>query len=364
MAKRDPEKTAINKRDKEISLKLKTLLPDVLESTGIKKEQSLHGLIGHKNEYFIDVRNEIINSEEEYVTKWLAGLQKAIIKIPKQYRDTDNTKYLIYRLIQENSIFRKYLYLFLQRTFLRNINAHTKAKPKIEESEIWIGQNNADYGILISPRFNGTNWENDKSEIRHFQEKYWSIGHVLKTGILVPFTRETFEFESIDKYLKFFKNVIVRNSGSEYEYEIAKRYSNFVLNHEHPKAIPLLIPEFRYKGIQKKHEHRLDFMIIQSENLNKIGFELSPWSSHGQLKGIKKKTQKIVNQEASQNFEKEISKMRKYFMKYNIYTLIYSDKSLNDLDSVFEDMKRYLEPKTAEKQLQLHIYDEILNSKL
>lgn len=364
MAKRDPEKTAINKRDKEISSKLKVLLPGVLQSTGIKKEQSLHGLIGHKNEYFIDIRNEVINSEEEYVTRWLTGLKKAIIAIPKCYRDSGNTRYLIYKLIQDNPLFRDYLYLFLKRTFLRNINALTKAKPKFEEAEIWIGQNNADYGLLISPRFNGDNWENDKSAIRHFEERYWSIGHVLETGILIPFSNETIQFESIEKYLNFFRNVIVRNSGSDYELEIAKKYSDFVLKHDNPKEIPLLIPEFRYKGVSKKHVHRLDFMIIQSDNLNKVGFELSPWSTHGLLKGTKKKTQKLINQEAKTNFEKEISKMRKYFMKYNIYTLIYSDESLNDLDSVFDDMKRYLEPKTSGRQLKLHIYDELINSDL
>ena len=199
MAKRDPRQTAINKRDKEMSAKLKTLLPAVLKSTGIKTVQSLHGLIGHKNEYFIDVKNEIINSEEEYVTKWLSGLKKSVSEIPKHFRTTDNSKYYIFKSIQLNKNFRDYLYLFLQRTFLRNINAYTKARPKIEESEIWIGQNNADYGILITPRFNGENWENDKSEIRHFNKKYWSIGHILETGLLIPFSESKFEFKTAEE---------------------------------------------------------------------------------------------------------------------------------------------------------------------
>lgn len=170
MAKRDTFQTAINKRNKEISEKLKILLPDVLKTTGIENVQSLHGTIGHKNEYFIDVRNDIIYSEEEYVTTWLSGLHEAVSNIPKVFRDNGNSKYFIYKLIKKNQFFRDYLYLFLQRTYLRNVNAYTKAKPKIEESEIWIGQNNANYGILITPRFNGENWENDISEIRHFKE--------------------------------------------------------------------------------------------------------------------------------------------------------------------------------------------------
>ena len=364
MANRDPFQTAINKRDKEITEKLKNLLPIVLKTTGIESVHSLHGTIGHKNEYFIDVRNDIIYSEEEYVTMWLSGLHNAVANIPKVFRDNDNSKYVIYKLIKKNQDFRDYLYLFLQRTYLRNIIAYTKAKPKIEESEIWIGQNHANYGILITPRFNGFNWENDKSEIRHFKEKYWSIGHVLATGLMVPFSKDSFQFKTIEEYLNFFKNVIVRNSGSQYEYEIAKKYSQFVLNHSTPKSIPLLIPEFRYRGLEKKHEHRLDFMIIQSEELNKIGFELSPWSSHGQIKSTIGKTQKEINQEASANFENEIDKLRKYFKRYNIYTLIYSDKSLQNIDSIFDDMKPYLEPKTSARQLNLHIYDEILKSDL
>lgn len=117
-----------------------------------------------------------------------------------------------------NKDFRDYLYLFLQRTFLRHINSYTKARPKIEESEIWIGQNNADYGILITPKFNGENWGNDKSEIRHFNKKYWSIGHVLETGLLVPFSKSKFKFKTTEEYLNFFKNVIVRNSGSNLEW--------------------------------------------------------------------------------------------------------------------------------------------------
>ena len=125
-----------------------------------------------------------------------------------------------------------------------------------------------------------------------------------------------------------------------------------------------MIPEFRYRGILKKHEHRLDFTIIQSTDLKKIGFELLPWSSHGRLSGTKKKKVKDVNIEASENFENEISKLRKYFKTYNIYSLIYGDKSLKNLDDIFEDMKAYLEPKTFDTQLKLHIYDEIMNSSL
>lgn len=364
MAKRDPQKTARNKIIKKMGEELKKLRPTVLEESEIHNEHSLHGMIGHKNEYFIDVKNDIIHSPDQYVTMWMNGLMKDIKAIPKPFRSEDNTVYRIYKLIKRQSSYRDYLYLFLKRTFLRNYDALTKTRPKAEESEIWIGQNNANYGILITPRFKNDSWENDNSEIRHFEKKYWSIGHVLSTGLVIPYSSDTITFNTVPEYLNFFKNVLVRNSGSKYELEIAKRYSEFVMNHKNPEDIPLLIPEYRYGGLDKKHKHRLDFTIIESQNLNKFGFELSPWSSHGTLVGTKGKNQKKINEEASENFEKEISKLRDYFKKFNIYTLIYSDSSLKKIDEVFDDMKKYLEPTSVGTQMKFHVYEDILNSDL
>ncbi len=42
--------------------------------------------------------------------------------------------------------------------------------------------------------------------------------------------------------------------------------------------------------------------------MDKYGFELSPWSTHRQLTGVKAKTQKQVNEEAAANFDKEMKK--------------------------------------------------------
>jgi hypothetical protein len=364
MATRDPEVSARNRVIKDLKLQYKSLLPTVLHETGIESESSLHGIIGHKNEYFIDVRNAIIYSGEEYVSMWLTGLLEHIKKMPQSKRNGDDAYYRIYLYIKDYKSFQDYLYLFLKRTFLNNYEAYTKAKPKIEESEIWIGQNNASYGILITPRFNGTNWENDKSEIRHFDKKYWTVGHILKTGLQIPNSNETLPFETAKSYLDFFVNVIVRNSGSEHELKIAKKYREFVLNHSKPEDIPLLIPEYRYDGLLRNHKHRLDFTIIESHDFNKFGFELSPWSTHGLLTGTKGKTQEVINDEARINFENEILKMRKFFKKFGIYTLIYSDSDLKNIDSVFDDMKKYLEPKTIEKQMKFHIFEDILSTEL
>jgi len=139
--------------------------------------------------------------------------------------------------------------LFLKRSYLKHFDELSRTRPHISQSEIWIGQNNASYGLLVTPRFNKVHdeWENDRSEIRHFPELYWTIGHVLYTGFVIPDEQEKVAFGSVDEYLTFFKNVLVRASGSEYEKDIAKRYVEFVRNAKDPKKVPLLIPELATK---------------------------------------------------------------------------------------------------------------------
>jgi len=177
----------------------------------------------------------------------------------------------------------EYTTLFLKRTYLRNYEVLSRVRPSVEEAEMWIGQENASYGILVTPRFRNGNWENDKSEIRHFPREYWTVGHILETGLLIPHKEEIISFKDCGEYLNFFCNVIVRNSGSKYEMEIAEMYRNFVLSSDEPEKVPLLIPEFRYGGLIKKHKYRLDFTIVNPYTMEKHGFEFSPWSSHGYL---------------------------------------------------------------------------------
>ena len=155
---------------------------------------------------------------------------------------------------------------------------------------------------------------------------------------LIPNKNDKMTFKDIPDYLNFFVNVIVRNSGSKYEMEIAEHYRQFVLNHERPENIPLLIPEFRYEGIDVVHKYRLDFTIIEPNDLNKIGFELSPWSTHGQLTGTKRMTQAEINDKARSNFEKEMTKHKNYFKKHGIFSLIYTDEDLKDTSNIFNDI--------------------------
>lgn len=360
MAKRDPEKTARNKVVNELTEQLREMRPAVLEATGFDSEFSLHGKIGGKFDQYIDIKNVVVHSPEHFTTLWLEGFKEYIQKIDPRWREGNN-HYETYKLLQRHKVFQDYLYLFLKRTYIKYIDSLSKTKPTVEEAEIWIGQTNANYGILVTPRFNGTNWENDKSEIRHFKHRYWSIGHILETGFVVPYKKATIPFKSVEEYLNFFTNVIVRNSGSEYEYRLAELYSMFVNGSDKPEDIPLLIPEFRYDGLAKKHKYRLDFTIIESSQLNKIGFELSPWSSHGYLTKTKGMTQDELNNVALGNFEREMTKHKSYFKKHGVFVLIYTDSDLKDLDSIFADMASYLKPKSVGSQMKFHIFNDFFS---
>lgn len=360
MSKRDPELTARNKIIKKLTLELKAILPEVLNKTGFDSEASLHGKIGGKFAEYIDIQNAIIVSPEHFISLWVEGYQKKLDNLGYFSSLTSNAN-KTFQLLKEHEIFKEYLFIFLKRVYLRNYDSLSKKKPKVEDAEIWFGQNKANYGLMVTPRFKNGAWENDKSEIRHFKKLYWSISHVLETGLLIPHKNEKMEFEDINDYLNFFKNVLVRNSGSTYEMKIAELYIEFVLSSENPENIPLLIPEFRYDGIATKHMYRLDFTIIEPIEFNKIGFELSPWSSHGYLSKIGGLTQKEINEMAQNNFEKEMRKHKEFFKKHGIFTLIYTDSELQDIGSIFEDFKKYLLPKETNNQLKLHIINDFFN---
>jgi hypothetical protein len=362
MAKRDPEKTARNKIIDELTSKLKLLETEVLKKTGIDSVHSLHGKIGGKYADYIDIKNEVITSADHFISSWLQGYKQRIIDLGGFAENSNEGD--TFKLLQKHKVFKDYLLLFLERTYLRNYDALSKLRPNIEDSEIWIGQENAAYGLLITPRYRNDAWENDKSEIRHFEPKYWTIGHVLKTGLVIPDDFDLMTFASVEEYLKFFKNVIVRNSGSKYERAIAQHYVEYVNGHDDPESVPLLIPEFRYDGLLKKHKYRLDFTIIQSDTLNKVGFELSPWSSHGHLAKTASLTNKEINEMAKDNFEKEMRKHRDFFKKHGVFVMIYTDTELTDTEAIFEDMKKYLEPKTAGKQLKFHIMEDFFKKDL
>jgi hypothetical protein len=357
VAPRDPAKTALGKEISNLTETLKADQDHVRGALGEPTLLALHARIGGKNAEFIDIKNQVIKSSEEYVAFWIRGfIRKLETRRPLHSGDP---YYDMYLAMRGDKTVRNYIVTFLKRTYLRNHHSLARVRPTVEESEVWIGQERASYGLLVTPRFVEGKWENDKSEIRKFPHDYWTIGHVLASGLVVPNDPDRMEFPNVKAYLTFFKNTLVRASGSEHERGLADRYVKYVLNQPDPTKVPLLIPEFRYGGTALKHKYRLDFTVIDPYTMQKVGFELSPWSSHGKLTGTKEKTAKEINSEALANFEKEMTKHKDYFRQHGVYALIYTDTDLSNPDKLFEEIKRYLVPKKLSHQLEIHALDEL-----
>ena len=356
MATRDPEKTARNRKIAAMTADLEKILEEVLNETGLQSNKSVHAVYGGKFADYIDMQNQVIHSPDHFVALYLEGFKRAAEERPSSAHGRN------FQLLQQCPRLQEYLYIFLQRVYLRNYEALSKKRPQADDAIIWIGQRNAEYGIAVTPRFNrrSSQWENDKSEIRHFDKLYWSIGHILRTGLVIPGREEVIPFPNVDAYLNFFVNVLVRNSGSQYEYAIARMYRDYVLGTPDPESVPLLIPEFRYGGIDLAHRYRLDFTICDPFELTKVGYELSPWSTHGYLSKTKELSQKEINGMASDNFDREMRKHKDFFRRHGVFALIYTDADLEDLSGVFADMKRYLEPKSRPQQLRFHIIQDLL----
>jgi hypothetical protein len=348
VAKRDPNVTARNKAIAAMKEELRALQPYVFPEVCRDSEASLNAYIGSKVDEFIDLKHEIITTPEHYIYCWLNGLEEA--------SKNGHQEIKTHLKDPKNKNFKKYVYLFLRRSFLKHYNELYKKRPDVADSEIWFGVNDAHYGLFVTPRWNGTSWENDKSEIRAVKFKYWTIGHVLETGLCIPDDNDKYEFTKTSDYLDFFK-AQVRLTKSTYQIKIAESYIHYVEASEHPNDVPLLIPELRYDGSGRKHVYRLDFIIINPFTMEKIGFEISPWSTHGQLSG-KYKTLIELNEEARGNFEREMKKIRDYYKKHNVPIFHFSDSDLIDLNNVWKEIKGFLDPGAPPMQLEMGMFSE------
>src|SRR4051812_18924290 len=83
MAKRDPEKTARNKKIAEMTAELRLLLPNALAITGTSDELSLNGIYGGKHALFIDIKNAVIQTPEHFVSLWLRGYMAFLRNLAK-----------------------------------------------------------------------------------------------------------------------------------------------------------------------------------------------------------------------------------------------------------------------------------------
>jgi hypothetical protein len=199
-------------------------------------------------------------------------------------------------------------------------------------------------GLLLAPVFRRGAWTNDVSEIRRAEYQYWTIGHILKTGLIDPDSDSPLTWSNLNQFLAFYRSVLKRESNSIYEQAIADRYVAYLQASQSPLSEPLLVPELRYGGIEPKHLYRLDFTVFNSHTMELTGFELSPASTHMAVSGIlkEKKTQADMNRELAENWGNEMAKRNQYFETFGIPTVTFTDTKLKDMDACFRQVQSKL----------------------
>lgn len=343
----------------KLSNKLKSMQKEVLEIyNGIlakngkddsRSIHSMHAVIGGKNNTFVDSIRTRFLDPNDFIEQWIKGLLDRYENYTYINHEGKECKYILIPLLQ-NDFFREYTLIFLERNFYRNLIARTRYKPSETLWELWVGSGNFILGLLMTPVYRSGKWTNDVSEIRRATYKYWTIGHIMKTGIIDPEATEKIMFSTYNDLFTFYRSILKKLSNSLYEKEIFDRYILYLKKSKDIEEEPLLIPEIRYAGLEKHHKHRLDFTILNTHTQEYIGFELSPSSSHMAISGIKSgKTQKDMNVELSDNWNKEMGKRNDYFSEFGITTITFTDNDLQDMDKVFKCITSYLEKRNSKR---------------
>jgi len=324
----------------ETTARLEAIQDDVLDlyvemSGKPRRLQSLHGTIGGKNNTFVDAVREQFMDPRDFQARWLSGLLDEAEGRPGSAAA---------RLVEymQEPLFREYTLVFLERNFYKNHLERTRAKPDSTLWQVWFGDNKSLWGLLIAPAFRLNGWTNDVSEIRRARFHYWTVGHVLATGVVDPSQKVPLRFVDLDQFLVFYRGVVKRLSNSLYESAIFDRYAAYLERSDSPELEPLLIPELRYGGPEANHEHRLDFTVLNPHTMQYVGFELSPFSTHGAVKKMREKTQADVNREGATRWAAEMGKRNSYFADFGITTVTFTDPELVDMDACFSVMAGYL----------------------
>lgn len=327
---------------------------------------NFNGIFGSKNNTFVDsVRSQFLDFES-FFSSWMKGLND-------QFEDEKET-YLFYNqeidwsakstfrmvnLLKDEDILAQ-VRIFLERNYYKYLDQRIRMKPDDSLWSIWFGYSMI-YGLLIAPTYRVGNWTNDKSEIRKVDYNYWTIGHVLHTGLIDPELDEPYRFKTIDDFYLFYQSVIKRLSNSQYEKQITDLYIDYLKKSKDVYNEPFLIPEFRYKGLIRDHEHRLDFTVLNQHTSEFTGFEISPASSHMAVEKIKEKKQKTVNEGLKVKWEKEMVKRNKYFETFDITTITFTDSDLTNISGCFEKIKQKLEKRAVIKTSIQTQVDRLMN---
>ncbi|ODG91527.1 hypothetical protein BED47_07700 [Gottfriedia luciferensis] len=357
----------LNQAEVQTTQKLKDLQDSVLEILKEKVEyhqvnnstsiHGLHALIGSKNNTFVDSVKMQFRDPDDFIARWLKGLIDSTGHQVHTDKNGRTHKYILIELLK-NDTFRDYSFTFLERNFYRNYNARTRYKPKEQLWIIWFGDNNLKWGLAITPTLRNSEWTNDVNEIRRANFKYWTIGHILTSGIIDPDSNKLVYFDNLQNLIMFYRSILKRISNSIYEKEIFDRYIDYLKKNENVYEEPFLIPELRYAGLEHDHKYRLDFTIFNIHTNDFIGFEFSPHSTHMAINGITKKTQVQLNSDLSLKWGKEMDKRNEYFKNFGITTITFTDSDLKNMDKCFKEIEtflsaRFLESTDLAQQIQI-----------
>lgn len=360
------KKEVLDNIDKKISQELKGLRETALNraSSILNKPINIHslsGIIGGKNNRYVDSVRTQFSDFDDFFSRWLKGLINEVKEKKKQAYTHSYFKgtsaYRVSRLIDDPYLF-KYTRLFLERNFYRNYLARIRDKPTDELWSLWFGDNKMTWGLILAPVYRNGNWTNDVSEIRRANYHYWTIGHILETGLIDPESTQKTTFHNIDQLLTFYRSVLKRVSNSTYEKEIADRYIDYINKSNDPHSEPFLIPELRYAGLNSKHKYRLDYTILNSYTMSYTGFELSPHSTHMKISGSDK-TLKKHNEELLEKWEAEMDKRNNYFSSFGISTVTFTDRKLKNLQKCFDEMELLLSARPDERFEVNELRDEL-----
>ncbi|WP_405252285.1 hypothetical protein [Dokdonia sp. Asnod3-C12] len=304
--------------------------------------QMFNGKVGGKNNIYVDSVMTQFSDFNDFYSQWLKGVRNDYEKRTK-YGSIEGHNA---QLLKEPKL-EKYIRIFLERNFYRNLKERTRLKPNVELWKVWFGYN-VIFGLLIAPKREEGTWIIDKSEIRRADYSYWTIGHVFKEGLIDNSLSKPFYIYNLEQFESIYLSIFQQLSNSVYEKQICEKYIEYLRQSENLESEPFLIPEVRYLGLEKKHLYRLDFTILNSHTQEYIGFEISPASSHMSVKGLKEK-QKIVNEELSKKWHKEMQKRNDYFELYDITTITLTEHDFQDIDSCWSLFEKYLSSRSEDK---------------
>ncbi|HAT8500446.1 TPA: topoisomerase II [Vibrio vulnificus] len=353
-------KKFLEEKEQLLTARLKLLQDKALirfeEITGIRSIHSFHAMMGANNNTYVDSVNTVFLDPNDFISMWIDGLGKSVREKavlgrlkPKAPYNRVNREYFLMHALQDH-LLREYLILFLTRNFYRNFKERVRHKPDESLWTIWFGSGNLVWGLLISPEMRNDDWVNDKSEMRRSDFNFWTIRHVMNTGLIDPDSDEPMKFQSSKDFVQFYRSVLKRVSNSQYEKAIADRYIDYLKNSDNAYEEPFLIPELRYAGKEAKHKYRLDYTILNPYTNKLVGFEISPSSTHMVVDRIRDVKKIDINEDLSKKWSKEMGKRNEYFSKFGISTITFTDKELKDVDSCFSVIAKYLSERGVEKK--------------